>query len=154
MVARKPTDVTAPKSANTSPNVSSNASAPADNRDLFLNEDQLVALAMQHLGGRLPPGFDPYALLREKTGGAPRTGARGGKPMDLPQNIYARQTLLARELEARGWTSGDLARAAGFAPSEAAALARGSTRMTRDVAKILAKLFATSEEFWTSGDTT
>ena len=125
--------------------------APADNSDLFLNEDQLIALAIQHLGGRLPPQSDPYAQLRENTGNTGRTPGRG-KPMDLPLNIYARQTLLARELEARGWTSGDLARAAGFAPSEAAALARGSTRMTRDVAKVLAKLFATSEDFWLSGD--
>ena len=125
---------------------------PVDNRDLFLNEDQLIELAILHLGGRLPPQFNPYSELREKSENQSRAGR--GKPMDLPGHLTARQTLLGRELDARGWTSGDLAKAAGFSASEAAALARGSTRMTSEVAKVLARLFATSEDFWLKGDPT
>lgn len=118
----------------------------AENHDLFLSEEALIGLAMQHLDGRLPPGFDPYARLRERSAPSRTYGPQAG--FELPPPPPGRRTLLARELEARGWTPGDLAEHSGLSRSEAAALTKGTTRITREAARILSQVFATSEEFW------
>ncbi len=108
-------------------------SVPAQNLDLFLNEDYLIALAMRDLRGRRPPNNKPDQLSDEN---------------GSYSSVVAQKTLLGRELESRGWTSRDLAVAANLAPVEANALVKGNAKITAELAVKFAKLFATSEEFW------
>lgn len=106
--------------------------------DSLLSDEGLIALAMRELKGRRPPRLgeerDPWDTTIPAV--TPQTTTRTPR------------TLLARELEARGWTARDLAKAAGISPMEANALAKGNARMTRTLAETLARVFATSPEFW------
>jgi hypothetical protein len=120
----------------------------APNPDLFLDEDALVRLAMRELNGRLPPGFLARArgsLFASSDDDSP-PGALAASPSS--GHAHGRRTVLSHELDQRGWTTRDLADAIGLPPSEAHALARGHQRMTPEVARKLAHVFATSEEFW------
>jgi hypothetical protein len=99
--------------------------------DLFLDEDQLIALAIRELRGKRPPGHlvKPEILPFEPIGSA----------AERP---------LSRELMGRGWTVKDLAKALGVTSSEARALVNGNARITPPVAEQLARIFATSVDFW------
>jgi|GEM_PF-648643 len=119
------------------------------NPDTFLSEDALVRLAMRELNGRLPPGFSFDGRRSDAfDDAADGPGSLGRGATKRPENPHGRKTVLAHELENRGWTTRELAKAAGFTQSEALALARGHARISPDVARTLAKIFATSEEFW------
>jgi ribosome-binding protein aMBF1 (putative translation factor) len=107
-------------------------SVPQVNPDLFLSEEALVAMAMRELKGRRPPCDAESEILPYRS---------------IAQNPNTR---LSRELEARGWTVRDLARALDISSSEAVAFISGKARINVTVASQLAKIFATSEEFWTS----
>ena len=110
--------------------------------DLLLNEESLIRLAMRELNGRLPPGYQPASralgFLRNGTGREEGLALASHKP----------RTVLAHELDLRGWTIRDLAERMGVAPSEVLALTKGQARVTPDLAQKLAKAFATSDEFW------
>jgi HTH-type transcriptional regulator/antitoxin HigA len=107
-------------------------SAQHANRDLFLSEEALIAMAMRELKGRRPPADAEAEILPYRS---------------LAQNP---NTLLSRELDARGWTVRDLAKALDVSSSEAVAFISGKARINATVASQLAKLFATSEDFWKS----
>jgi hypothetical protein len=131
--------------------------------DLFLSEDALVQLAMKELKGRLPPGFfsdgrDEFLAESTEEFTGDSQGAHQGRPLNpkvgkksgpfINANYVGNKTVLAHELEMRGWTPRDLARSAGILQSEAVALAKGNTKMTREIAEKLSKVFATSIDFW------
>jgi addiction module HigA family antidote len=99
--------------------------------DLFLDEDQLIALAIRELRGKRPPAhlIKPEILAFEAIS-------------------IASKRPLARELTARGWTVKDLAKSLDISSSEALALVNGNAKITCAVACKLAKVFATSKEFW------
>lgn len=99
--------------------------------DLFLDEDQLIALAIRELKGKRPP-------------------AHLCKPEIVPFEPVSPDAVkpLARELAARGWTVKDLARSLEVSSSEALALVNGNAKISSAVATKLAKIFATSKEFW------
>ncbi len=105
-------------------------SAQQLNPNILLSEEALIALAMRELRGRRPPPDADIEIL--------------------PYRSLARNpnTLLSRELDARGWTVRDLAKALDVSSSEAVALISGKTRINALVASQLAKIFATSEDFW------
>lgn len=127
---------TKPEQEPTSPAHPKGEPPPLSIPDLFLDEGMLVALAMRELKGATPDGMQYQG-----------TSPIEGKPNGLPTSSQFR-TLLARELDARGWTARDLAKTSGLSPSESLALAKGNQKMTQELAKILARVFATSEEFW------
>ncbi|MEY4064170.1 MAG: hypothetical protein RIR26_378 [Pseudomonadota bacterium] len=103
-----------------------------DLKDLFLNENLLIELAMRELKGKRPP--------QSASEGAPPTYFRG------------RKTKLLREIESRGWTTRDLAQQIGVPAPEAGALVRGGQRVTPEIAQKLARVFATSAEYWLTDD--
>lgn len=138
------------------------ASPPEADPDLLLNEDSLIRLAMRELNGRLPPGYQPAsrALGFARRGAdsdaddegfeadafRPRqgTGSEGG----LLAASHKPRTVLAHELDLRGWTIRDLADTLGVPSSEVLALVKGHSRVTPELAQKLARAFATSVEFW------
>ncbi|MEN9810875.1 MAG: hypothetical protein RLZZ488_2442 [Pseudomonadota bacterium] len=99
-----------------------------DLKDLFLSEELLIELAKRELKGKRPPS------LRQQNSMQPNTSAV--------------QTKLQRELESRGWTYRDLAMTVGIPAGEAQAIARGGQRVTRELAEKLARVFATSADYW------
>lgn len=99
-----------------------------DLKDLFLNEELLIELAKRELKGKRPPVSRHPAALQ-------------GNPTGV-------QTKLQRELESRGWTYRDLALKVGIPAGEAQAIARGGQRLTRELAEKLARVFATSADYW------
>lgn len=99
-----------------------------DLKDLFLNDEMLIELAMRELQGKRPP--------------APKRQA------NLPLSSHRGKTKLQRELDGRGWTYRDMAMSIGVTATEAQALARGGQRMTPEIASKLARVFATSAEYW------
>lgn len=98
--------------------------------NMFLSDEALIALAMRELKGRRPPQATDSEVL--------------------PYRSIAKNpnTVLSREMDARGWTVRDLAKVLNISSSEAVALISGKARVTAAVAAQLARAFATSEEFW------
>jgi hypothetical protein len=111
-----------------------NAEPAPSNMDLFLNEDALIQLARAHRRGSMPP----------------QQSTHGSKSNQISENYshLGSRSLLARELEGRGWTPRDLSRAIGLSESECMALAKGNVRMREEHAILLARCFATSPDFW------
>jgi hypothetical protein len=105
--------------------------------DLFLDQEKLIALAVQELRGKRP--------FVGRTGEGPH--AEGMRNVELRQALQ-QKTLLQRELESRAWTTLELSKALRISESEALALSTGRTRINRKTAEALAGLFATSLEFW------
>ncbi len=103
---------------------------PHVDQGLFLSEDVLIAMAMRELKGRRPPSDTDSEVLPFRS---------------IATNP---NTLLSRELDARGWTVRDLAKALDLSSSEAVALISGRARVNQMIAEQLAKLFATSLDFW------
>ena len=101
-----------------------------DFKDIFLDENLLIELAMRELRGKRPPEANsgPSALRSLSSSG--------------------RRTKLQRELEGRGWTPRDLAEKIGVPAAEANALVRGGQRMTPELARKLGSVFATSADYW------
>ncbi len=99
-----------------------------DLKDLFLNDELLIELAMRELQGKRPPMVKQHAKL--------------------PLNVHKSKTKLQRELDGRGWTYRDMAMSIGVSAAEAQALARGGQRMSPEIASKLARVFATSTEYW------
>jgi ribosome-binding protein aMBF1 (putative translation factor) len=99
-----------------------------DGRNLFLDEQMLIELAMRELKGRRPPSSNHSSM--------PHPSNRGV------------QTKLERELEGRGWSTRDLALKIGIPAAEAQALARGGQRMNKEIAQKLGQVFATSADYW------
>lgn len=115
-----------------------------DLQDLFLTEEGLLRLAAGQLQGRRPP--------KHVKGALPEKG-------ELPNNRQparlrkALASKLQMELNARGWTAGELAEYSALSQIDVRALLSGNSSFTADVVKILASTFATSEEFWSTSDT-
>jgi hypothetical protein len=111
-------------------------------KDVELDEKLLLQLALQELKGKLPPGYQDVFESHENTNlqllqQGPLIGAGSGQ-----------KTLVFREMFARGWDSMELSKRSGLSVAEVSALAKGSQKMTREIAQVLAKVFGTSSEFW------
>ena len=103
-----------------------------DLKDIFLNDELLIELAMRELKGRRPPEVKESTRLSVWPSG--------------------RKTKLLREIEGRGWTPRDLAEKIGIPAAEANALVRGGQRVTPELARKLGAVFATSSEYWLTDD--
>lgn len=103
-----------------------------DLKDLFLTDELLIELAMRELQGKRPPPAKPQVRL--------------------PLSVHKSKTKLQRELDGRGWTYRDMALSIGVTATEAQALARGGQRMTPEIAAKLARVFATSTDYWLRED--
>jgi addiction module HigA family antidote len=103
-----------------------------DLKNLFLDENLLIELAMRELKGKRPPSAE----------------SEGGR---LPVS-RGPKTKILREIESRGWTPRDLAQQIGVPAPEASALVRGGQRVTPEIAQRLARVFATSAEYWLNDD--
>lgn len=102
--------------------------------DLLLSEESLILLAMRELKGRLPPTLHQDGW--------------GTDEVSRPATPHKPRTLLAHELEQRGWTVRNLAERMDVPTSEVLALVKGNSRVTSELAQRLAQAFATSVEFW------
>jgi hypothetical protein len=123
------------KSASSKDSISLDMPVP----DLFLSEENLIALARQELKGKLPPGFlDGQAYGSVGQGSSPRKYSGGSR----------KKTLLASEMEARGLTAQDLCQALNLPVAEILAIHKGNTRISMEVAQKLSSYFATSLELW------
>lgn len=67
-----------------------------------------------------------------------------------PARAVSPGQVLARELEARGWTQKTLARNMGRPTQEINEIVKGSKQITPETALELAEVFGTSAEFWTN----
>lgn len=67
-----------------------------------------------------------------------------------PASVIAPGRILARELEARGWTQRDLAKIMGWSPLFINEIVHGTAELSAETASRLAEVFGTSPEFWTS----
>lgn len=126
-----------------------------DMLDLFLDEENLIRLAMGHLGGRLPPrrmgnasGVHPKTAAERKQQGSQGLANLGAQPARERKVLAAK---LQRELQARSWTAQDLAEYANLSVPDCRALLNGSGFFTQEIASKLASCLATSELYWMSG---
>lgn len=69
-----------------------------------------------------------------------------------PASVIAPGRILARELEARGWTQRDLAKIMGWSPLSVNEIVCGTGELSAETASKLAEVFGTSPEFWTNLD--
>ena len=119
--------------------------------DLYLSEENLILLAMRELRGARPPTRFPNSSQPnwEALESHPDTLVKKESKTSLnPNEAFQKRTVLAHEITQRGWTERDLAKEGGFSASEAMALVRGYQRVTPEIAQKLAKIFATSPDFW------
>lgn len=115
-----------------------------DLRDLFLTEDNLIRLAIGHLGGKLPPRRRSQRRAPDAASG---TGLHGSQTARTRRVLAAK---LSRELQARCWTAAELAESAQMSVADCRALLGGQGVFTPEVARRLALALATSEGYWQS----
>ena len=70
-----------------------------------------------------------------------------------PAHAIPPGSLIARELDARGWTQEDLARSTGRPELEIAEIVSGASRVTPEIAQELAAAFGTSQALWLNLET-
>jgi len=117
-----------------------------DLRDLFLTEENLIRLAIGHLGGKAPPkvsGRNRRSMPSANDG----VGVHGSQTARTRRGIAAK---LQRELRSRSWTASELADVSKLSLAECRSLISGQAVFTPDVAKQLALVFATSDQYWLS----
>jgi hypothetical protein len=117
-----------------------------DLRDLFLTEENLIRLAIGHLGGKAPPKV-AGRNRRSRPSIGDGVGVHGSQTARTRRGIAAK---LQRELHARSWTASELADVSKLSLAECRSLISGQAVFTPDVAKQLALVFATSDQYWLS----
>lgn len=117
-----------------------------DLRDLFLTKENLIRLAIGHLGGKAPPKMAGRNRRSQPYMGD-GVGVHGSQTARTRRGIAAK---LQRELRARSWTPAELAEASKLSLAECRSLVSGQGVFTPEVAKQLARVFATSDQYWLS----
>ncbi len=115
-----------------------------DMRDLFLTEENLIRLAMGHLGGKLPPRRRRPPNAGDASKG---TGQHGSQTARTRRILAAK---LSRELQSRCWTASELAVSAHLSVADCRALLSGQGVFTPEIAAKLAQALATSTGYWLS----